>query len=56
MSDDIAKGKMKKVEGKARKEAGKLTDNHSEQIKGTMKEVEGEIQEGIGKVKKKIKD
>ena len=56
MSDDIAKGKMKQAEGKARKELGDLTDNHSEQVKGTMKEVEGEIQEGIGKVKKTIKD
>ena len=56
MTDDIARGKAKQVEGKARQKAGDLTDNHSEEVKGVAKQVEGKIQEGIGKIKKKIDD
>ena len=54
MTNDIIKGKAKQAEGKARRKAGDLTDNHSEEVKGAAKQVEGKIQEGIGKIKRKI--
>ncbi len=54
MTNDIAKGRAKQVEGQVRKDVGDATNDHSEQVKGVAKQVEGKVQEGIGKIKRKL--
>jgi len=53
--EDELKGKAKKIRGKIREGAGKITGDEEEELHGKMEQVEGEIQEKAGQVKKKVK-
>lgn len=52
---DELEGKAKKIKGKIREGAGKITGDEEEELHGKMEQVEGEIQEKAGQVKKKVK-
>lgn len=55
MVDDIKKGQLNQIKGKAREEAAKLTGNKTQEIKGKVENATGKIQEQFGKAKKDIK-
>jgi uncharacterized protein YjbJ (UPF0337 family) len=55
MADDITKGKLKQIKGKAREESGKVTGNKSQEIKGKREKAAGKVQEQYGKDKRNIK-
>ena len=48
MAEDIKKGKLKQIKGKAREEAGKLTGNKTREIKGKEEQSAGKVQEQYG--------
>jgi len=52
---DELEGKAKKIKGKIREGAGKITGDDEEELHGKMEQVEGGIQEKVGQVKKKVK-
>jgi uncharacterized protein YjbJ (UPF0337 family) len=54
-NNDELEGKAKKIKGKIREGAGKLTGDESVELEGKIEQVEGEIQEKAGQVKKKVK-
>jgi uncharacterized protein YjbJ (UPF0337 family) len=55
MADDIKKGKLKQIKGKAREESGKVTGNKPEELRGAAENAAGKIQEQYGKAKMNIK-
>ena len=55
MGDNIKKGKLVQIKGKAREESGKVTGNISEQIRGQAEQASGKVQEQFGKAKRNIK-
>jgi uncharacterized protein YjbJ (UPF0337 family) len=55
MADNVTKGKLNQIKGKAREESGKVTGNKSEEIKGKAKNAAGKVQEQYGKAKRNIK-
>jgi uncharacterized protein YjbJ (UPF0337 family) len=55
MNDNITKGKLVQIKGKARVESAKVTGNISEQIRGQAEQASGKVQEQFGKAKRNIK-
>ena len=55
MADDIKKGKLKQIKGKAGEASGKVTGSKTEEIKGKVVNTAGKVQEQYGKAKKDIK-
>lgn len=55
-NEDVVKGKIKQVEGKAQNVVGVVADNPETEAKGKLKQAEGAIQEGFGKVKEAVKN
>ena len=55
MADDIKKGKLNQIKGKAKEADGKLTGSKTQEIKGKAQNTAGKIQEHYGKTKRDIK-
>jgi uncharacterized protein YjbJ (UPF0337 family) len=55
MTDDITKGKLNQIKGRATEKAGKLAGDSSREIKGMTEQIAGKIQEEYGKAKREIK-
>ena len=55
IADDIKKGQLNQIKGKAREKVGKSTGNKTQEIKGKIENAAGIIQEQFGKTKKDIK-
>ena len=55
MADDIKKGKLKQIKGKAGEASGKVTGSKTEEIKGKVENTAGKVQEQYCKTKKDIK-
>ncbi|MED4400569.1 CsbD family protein [Metabacillus fastidiosus] len=54
MNEYKAKGKIDQLKGEAKKQWGKLTDNHSKEDEGKFDKVKGKVKEGIGKLEDKL--
>ena len=55
MDDNITKGKLTQIKGKAMEESGKVTGDITEEIIGQAEQAAGKIQEEYGKAKRDIK-
>jgi uncharacterized protein YjbJ (UPF0337 family) len=55
MDDNITKGKLTQIKGKAREESAIVTGDISEEIIGQAEQVAGKIQEEYGKAERDIK-
>jgi uncharacterized protein YjbJ (UPF0337 family) len=55
-SKDKWAGRGKKVKGKLKEEAGKLTGNKDAEAEGVADQIEGKVQEAWGKIKEKVED
>ena len=55
MANDITKGQLNQIKGKAKEKMGKLTGNTSQEIKGKAQNAGGKLQEQYGKAKRDIK-
>lgn len=53
---DIIKGKWKQLQGEARKQWGKLTDDDWEQIAGEREKLAGRLQEQYGWSKEQVEE
>jgi uncharacterized protein YjbJ (UPF0337 family) len=55
-SKDKWAGRGKKVKGKLKEEAGKLTGNQDAEAEGVADQIEGKVQEAWGKSKEMVED
>lgn len=51
---DKTEGKLHEIKGKAKEQAGKLTDNQKLEIEGTDEQIAGKIQGDVGDIKKAL--
>ena len=54
VNKDQVRGRIKEVQGAARKVAGKITGNKSQQLKGVIQNVSGKIQAGRGDLREDL--
>lgn len=51
---DKTEGKLREIKGKAKEQAGKLTDNQKLETEGTDEQIAGKIQGDVGDIKKAL--
>ena len=54
MDDNVTKGKLTQLRGKAREESGKVTGDLTKEIIGQAEQAAGKIQEEFGKAERDV--
>jgi uncharacterized protein YjbJ (UPF0337 family) len=55
MTNDVYKGKWKRIQGRVREEWGRFTNNNASQVHGKSDQLVGRLQERYGALKRKLR-
>jgi len=56
MSEQETRGKVKKIQGRLKEAAGRITGNGALEREGSRQRVEGAAQETLGKARRKVRE